>query len=160
MKNTKLLFISSTGGHLSELLELQPLFNKYNSYLITEKDKSTIDLKKIYKKKIRYLPYCTRSKMISYIFKYMYLIMKSIYFFIKIRPDIIITTGTHTAVPICYIAKFFKKKIIYIETLANINKQTLTGKIIYPISNLFIVQWENMLKFYPNAICISKNQEA
>lgn len=160
MKSTKLLFISSTGGHLSELLELQPLFNKYNSYLITEKDKSTIDLRNIYKEKIDYLPYCTRSRLISYIFRYTYLIIKSMYLFIKIRPDIIITTGTHTAVPICYIGKFFKKKIIYIETFANINKQTLTGKIIYPISNLFIVQWENMLKFYPKAICISKNLES
>ena len=36
----KVLFISSTGGHFDELLQLKPLFKKYNSYIITEKDKS------------------------------------------------------------------------------------------------------------------------
>ena len=36
----KVLFISSTGGHLNELLQLKILFNKYDSYIITEKDKT------------------------------------------------------------------------------------------------------------------------
>lgn len=43
----KVLFISSTGGHLNELLQLKPMFKKYDYSLITEKDKSTIDLKKL-----------------------------------------------------------------------------------------------------------------
>ena len=48
----------------------------------------------------------------------------------------------------------FGKKVIYIETYANITKRTLAGKIVYPISDLFIVQWEEMKKFYPRAIFI------
>lgn len=36
----RILFISSTGGHLKELLQLRPLMNKYDSYIITEKTKS------------------------------------------------------------------------------------------------------------------------
>ena len=36
----KVLFISSTGGHLSELLQLSPLFEKYDYNIITEKDKT------------------------------------------------------------------------------------------------------------------------
>ena len=36
----KVLFISSTGGHLNELMQLKPLFNKYDYHIITEKDKS------------------------------------------------------------------------------------------------------------------------
>ena len=31
----KVLFISSTGGHLNELLQLKPMFKKYDSYIIT-----------------------------------------------------------------------------------------------------------------------------
>ena len=42
----KVLFISSTGGHFSELLQLKPLFKKYDSYIITEKDKTNENLKK------------------------------------------------------------------------------------------------------------------
>ena len=42
----KVLFISSTGGHLNELLQLKSIMNKYDSYLITEKTKSTPLLRK------------------------------------------------------------------------------------------------------------------
>lgn len=148
----KVLFISSTGGHLNELLQLKPIFKKYDYHIVTEKDKSTRELKEEYKEKISYLPYGTRSKIFSYIFKYTYLILKSIFLYFRIRPKYIVTTGTHTAGPICYFAKIFGTKIIYIETFANINKKTATGRLIYPIADLFIVQWEEMLKIYPKAI--------
>ncbi len=150
----KVIFISSMGGHLNELLKLEPIFKEYDYYIITEKHKSTEYLKHIYGNKIKFLPYCTRSKIFKYIFIYTYLILKTIYLYVKINPDIIVTTGTHTAVPMCYISKIFNKKVVYIETFANINKKTLTGKFIYPIANLFIVQWKNMLKLYPNAIYV------
>ncbi|MDO5556536.1 MAG: PssD/Cps14F family polysaccharide biosynthesis glycosyltransferase [Clostridia bacterium] len=148
----KVLFISSTGGHLNELMQLKPIFNKYDYYIITEKDKSTISLKNEYKNRISYLLYGTRKNIFTYIFKYVFNCFKSLFLYIKIHPKYIVTTGTHTAVPICYIGKLFGSKIIFIETFANKNTKTLSGKIIYPISNLFIVQWEEMLKLYPKAI--------
>ena len=100
--------------------------------------------------------YCTRSELFKYVFIYSFLILKSIYLYFKIKPQIVVTTGSHTVVPMCYIAKLFKKKIIYIETFANINRKSLTGKIIYPIANLFIVQWKSMLKLYSKAIYIGR----
>ena len=148
----KVLFISSTGGHLNELLQLEPMFNKYNYSIITEKDKSTLYLKEIYGSKVNYLIYGTRKKIIKYFFIFIFNFFKSILLYFKIRPKYIVSTGTHTAVPICYIGKLFGSKIIFIETFANINTKTLSGKLIYPISNLFIVQWEEMLKLYPKAI--------
>ena len=74
----------------------------------------------------------------------------------KIKPDVIVSTGTHTTVPMCYFGKLFRKKVIYIETYANITKRTLSGKFVYPISDLFIVQWKQMKKLYPKALCIEK----
>ena len=72
--------------------------------------------------------------------------------FLKFKPDVIVTTGAHTCVAMCYIAKIFRKKVIYIESFANIETKTLTGKLIYPIADKFIVQWKSMLKLYPKAI--------
>lgn len=154
MKKTKkkVLFISSTGGHFSELMQLKPMFNKYDYYIITEKDKTNIDFKKIYGKRMFFLPYGTRSKIFSYIFKYFFLCLKTIYLYIRIRPRYIVTTGTHTAVPMCYLGKIFGSKIIFIETYANSETKTLSGKMVYPISDLFIVQWKEMLKLYPKAV--------
>lgn len=151
MKNKKVLFISSTGGHLDELLQLKELFKKYDSYIITEKTKSTVDLKNKYSK-VNYLVYGSKDHFITYIFKFIYNVLKSLILFIKIRPKVIVTTGTHTAVPMCYIGKLFFRKVIYIETIANSKTKTLSGKLVYPIADTFIVQWESMLKLYPKAI--------
>ena len=148
----KVLFISSTGGHLNELLQLSPLFEKYDYHIITEKDKTNEYLQDKYDGKVSYLPYGTRSHFITYIFKYLYLIIKTFFLYIKIRPKVIVTTGTHTAGPMCYLGKIVGSKIIYIETYANINRKTATGRLIYPIADLFIVQWEEMLNIYPKAI--------
>ena len=148
----KILFISSTGGHLEELLQLKPLFEKYDYHIITEKDKSNISLKEEYGKKLSFLPYGTRAKLFTYMFKYLYLCIKTVYLYFKIHPKVIISTGTHTAGPMCVLGKIFRSKIIYIETIANINKKTATGRLIYPIADLFIVQWEEMLKLYPKAV--------
>ena len=148
----KVLFISSTGGHLNELLQLKPLFKKYEYNIITEKDKANIDLKKQYGEKLYFLPYGTRAKLFTYIFKYIFLCLKTVYLYFKINPKVIVTTGTHTAGPMCVLGKIFGSKIVYIETYANTNKKTATGRLIYPIADLFIVQWEEMLKLYPKAI--------
>lgn len=148
----KILFISSTGGHLSELLQLKSLFKKYDYHIITEKTSSTIGLKEQYGQKISFLIYGTKHYILSYLWKVPVNIFKSIYFYFKIKPEIVITTGAHTAVWMCYIAKLFRSKVIYIETLANIKTKTLSGKLIYPIADKFIVQWESMKELYPKAI--------
>ena len=148
----KVMFISSTGGHLNELLQLKKLFKKYDYYIITEKTKSNLDLREEYNKKINYLIYGTKKNKLIYPFKLLINCFISLFYFIKIRPDVIITTGAHTAGPMCCIGKIFHKKIIYIETFANIRTKTITGRLVYKFADLFIVQWESMLELYPNAV--------
>ena len=150
MKNV--MFISSTGGHLSELLQLEPLFAEYNSYLITEKTKSTVGLTEKYPNRTFFLKYGTKSHLISYVFIFLFNILKSFVLMLKIRPDVVVTTGTHTAVPMCYIAKLFRRKVIFIETFANSKTRTKAGEMVYPIADVFIVQWEYILELYPKAV--------
>jgi hypothetical protein len=148
----KVLFIASTGGHLNELLQLKALFKEYDSYLITEKDKSTESLQIEGIKETKYLAYGTRSKILVYPFIFIYNCFKSLFYYFKIKPKVIITTGIHTAVPMCYIGKLFGSKIIFIETFANRNTKTLSGRMVYPISDLFIVQWKEMQQLYPKSV--------
>ena len=151
----KVLFISSTGGHFSEMMQLKKIFDRYDYHIITEKTKSNQGLKKFYKKRISYLIYGSYSTPISFLlypFRFGLNIIKSFYYYIKIRPKYIITTGTLTAVPMCYIGKLFGSKIIFIETFANSQSKTKSGKMVYPIADLFIVQWESMLNLYPKAV--------
>ena len=148
----KVLFISSTGGHLSEMMMLNSMFKKYDYHIITEKTKSTDYLKKEYPQKVNYLIYGTKDHMLTYPFKLIANCFKSLYYYFKLRPKVIITTGAHTAGPMCCIGKIFGSKIIYIESFANIHTKTITGRIIYHFADLFIVQWESMLKLYPKAV--------
>lgn len=155
MKKKKVLFISSTGGHLEELMQLKELFDKYDYYIITEKTKSNINLKAKYPKKVSFLiygSYTTFRKKITYPFKLFLNTIKSLILFIKIRPKYIVSTGAHTAGPMCLIGKLFGSKIIFIETFANSETKSKTGSIVYKFADLFIVQWEDMLKLYPNAV--------
>lgn len=148
----KVLFIASTGGHLSELLQLKPLFSEYDFHLVTERTKSTENFKNEYKSKVDFLVYGTKSHLLAYMIKFPFNIIKSLCIFLKVRPTVVVTTGTHTAVPMCYIAKLFRKKVIFIETFANSTTPTSSGKMVYPIADKFIVQWEGLLEYYPNAI--------
>ena len=148
----KVMFISSTGGHLSELLQLEPLFKEYDSYLVTEKTKSTIEIRNKFTNRVHFLVYGTKSHLITYLFKFGFNIVKSLLLMLVIRPQVVVTTGTHTAVPMCYIAKILRRKVIFIETFANSKTRTKAGNLVYPIADVFIVQWESMLELYPKAI--------
>ena len=148
----KVIFISSTGGHLSELMQLKEIFKRYDYHIITEKNDNTLKLNDKYVYRISYLVYGARNYMLSYMFKFPYNILKSLVLFLKIRPDVVVTTGAHTAVPMCYIAKLFKKKIIFIETFARVNSKSMSGKMINKIADVFLVQHEEMLDVYENAI--------
>jgi len=150
--NKKVMFISSTGGHLNELLMLKPLFKKYHFMLITENTKTNKNLKNKYgRRNVKYLVYGTRKHMLTYPFKLIINCFKSLYYYIKFRPKFIITTGAHTAGPMCIIGKIFRSKIIYIETFANSETKTVTGSIVYKFADMFVVQWESMLSLYENA---------
>ncbi len=150
----KVLFISSTGGHLDELMQLKSMFKKYDYHIITEKTKSNLSLRKKYPNRVSFLlygSYTTFKNSIVYPFRLIYNSFKSIYLYFKIRPKYIVTTGAHTAGPMCLIGHIFGSKIIYIETFANSITKTKTGRIVYKFADLFIVQWESMLDLYPNA---------
>ena len=70
----------------------------------------------------------------------------------KEKPDLIISSGAAVAVPFFYLGKLFGAKLVYIEVFDRIDKSTMTGKLVYPITDKFIVQWEEMKKVYPKAV--------
>ncbi|AKO94733.1 MULTISPECIES: PssD/Cps14F family polysaccharide biosynthesis glycosyltransferase [Priestia] len=149
-KQKKVLFIASVGGHLTQLLQLKPLFQKYDYHIITERSVITEALQKEYK--MSFLVYGARNYLFRYLFKFTYNCFKSLYLFLREKPDVIVTTGAHTAVPMCYIAKLFGKKVIFIESFAKTTTPTISGRLVYPIADLFIVQWETMKVHYPKAV--------
>ena len=150
-KDTKILFISSTGGHFSELMQLKPIMEKCTYHIVTEKTKQNANLKDKYGKKLDFLVYETKKKPFKYVFVLLANSFISLFIYLKFRPQVVITTGTHTAGPMCCIARLLGSKVIYIETYANRTSKTSAGRLLYYVANEFIVQWEEMKKLYPKA---------
>lgn len=146
---TKVLFIASTGGHLNEIMKLSPLFKQYDALFVTEKDTTTQNLN--LEIPIKYLKFGTRKHLFKYFFIFSFNILKSLLIFIQFKPDVVISTGAHTSVPMLLIASIFKKKTLYIESIARVNSKSMTGKIVSKHVDKLFVQWEEMQEIYPSA---------
>lgn len=148
MDKLKMCCIASSGGHWVELTALNEIISIYDSFFITEAGAQADSAKceKIY----RVNKISRRDK--DFLLKFLKLWIAAIKIMRKERPKVILTTGALIAVPFCYVGKLFGSKIIYIESFARVNQPSLTGKIMYPIADIFIVQWESMLKCYPKAV--------
>lgn len=144
----KLCFAASSGGHFEQITMLTPLMKKYESFIVTERTqyKASIDGEQMY-----YLQQVNRNEAL-FLFRMTVNTFKSMRLFFKEKPDVVITTGVLAVVPLCLIAKVFKKRLIYIESFAKVSSPTKTGQILYRLADQFYVQWESMLEFYPNAI--------
>ncbi len=147
----RVLFVSSTGGHLNELMQLKNMFKDYEYHIVTERMKTNDYLKEKYQSKVNYLIYGTKDHKLTYPFVLLLNSFICLFICLKFRPDYVVTTGAHVGGLMALIAKIFGSKVIYIETFANITSKTITGKLVYKFADLFIVQWESMKKLYPEA---------
>ena len=147
-RKKKICLISSSGGHFEQLLMLRKLSEDYNVFSVTEKTEYNKKDKKIN----HYLLQVNRKEPL-FILKMIENLIKSLYIYILERPDVIISTGVLATIPMLFIGHAFHKKVIYIESFAKINSPTTTGKLIYSkkIADRFYVQWQDMLKIYPDA---------
>ena len=144
----KLLFAASSGGHFEQLLMLKPLMQKYDSIVVTEKTKYQVGKLDT---KVYYVDQINR-KEILFIPKLIINTVKSLKLYHREKPDIMITTGVLSVIPLALIMKMKKKKLIYIESFAKVTSKTMSGNLLYKYADQFYVQWEQMLKLYPNAI--------
>ncbi|WP_282054001.1 PssD/Cps14F family polysaccharide biosynthesis glycosyltransferase [Maribacter luteus] len=147
----KLILISSVGGHLEQLLGLNKIIEKYDTYIVTETNSTTIKMR-ANSTKIFLLPYISRNYLYSFIVNYFKLLIGTVKIYNKVRPDIIVTTGTGCTIPMCFLGKLMGSKVIFIETFARVRSKTLTGKICYYIADVFIVQWKELKNIYPKAV--------
>lgn len=142
MEKKRICIAVSTGGHLKEALQLREFYSKYDYYFVTLKRPDGVFLAK--KENVLFVV-CPERNPLKFIMNF----FQSLWIFLKERPDIVMSTGADTALATCYIAKLFGKKIIYIESFCRPIKPSITGKLVYPIADLFIYQWRELEKYYP-----------
>jgi beta-1,4-N-acetylglucosaminyltransferase len=147
LKN-KVVGISSSGGHLTELQRAIPKNLMESVIYITSKDGRTLESLNTYDHFFISEPNGVKRR-------YIYNVLQAGVLFFKLRPLVVISTGSGLTIPFLLICKFFGSKIIFVESGARIFSTSKSGKFIYKYADIFIVQYENLLKFYPKAIVAS-----
>ena len=163
MGNRKLvIFAASQGGHFSELMGLKSLFGMYDSILVTSNLKATKDVEAL--KAFKEIVYSTaetdrREKVAGYktgsrwgkFFMYFKMFVQCLRIYLVYRPAVIVSTGSHIAVPLFIYGKLFGAKTLYIESNARVYTKSMTGKIVERFADKIFVQWPEMLSVYPRA---------
>ncbi|MBM6728232.1 PssD/Cps14F family polysaccharide biosynthesis glycosyltransferase [Limosilactobacillus ingluviei] len=142
----KVCLVGSSGGHLTHLYMLKKFWlNKERFWVTFDKEDARSKLKdeKVYN------CYFPTNRNIKNLIKNTCLAIQVLK---KEKPDVIISSGAAVAVPFFYIGKLMGCKLIYIEVFDRYDAPTLTGKMVYPITDAFVVQWEEQKKIYPKAI--------
>jgi len=145
---TKICFAASSGGHLTEISRLSGVMENRNYFLITE---SSDFHDNAFTDNIYYVSQINR-KQPTFIPRFIKLFFQCRSIIKKENADCIITTGALMGYAAALAGKLLRKKVIYIESFARIDTASLTGRLIYPIADLFIVQWEEGKVFFPKSV--------
>lgn len=145
-EKAKFCIVCSSGGHLTHMWMLKDTWQDHERVWVTF---NKMDANTLLEEEKKYYCYYPTNRNIINLIKNTFLALKVL---MKEKPDVIISSGAAIAVPFFYLGKILKTKNIYIEVFDRINKPTLTGKLVYPVTDKFIVQWEEMKKVYPKAI--------
>ncbi|MGO9136835.1 MAG: PssD/Cps14F family polysaccharide biosynthesis glycosyltransferase [Syntrophales bacterium] len=150
----KILFVAGSGGHVAQLsILLKKIGDKYDSELMLEKS-DKLGIEKFSKKYRIYTANSIRGKsesVLMTLFRILLNSFQSLIILITSNPKYIITTGPGLGIPICILGKIIGKKIIVIESWSRTKTKSYVGKVLYPFSDLFFVQWPEMVKQYPKA---------
>lgn len=141
----KIAFVTSSGGHLTHLVQMKSWWENKERIWVTF---NKTDAESILKNEKKYWCYYPTNRNIKNLIKNTYLSIKIL---LNEKPDLIISTGAAVAIPFYYVGKIYGCRLVYIEVYDRIDSPTVTGRVVYPICDEFIVQWEEQLKFYPKA---------
>ncbi|OGU55549.1 MAG: hypothetical protein A2V66_07050 [Ignavibacteria bacterium RBG_13_36_8] len=130
--------------------QLEPVYTKYDHFYFTFSGEIADKMRKT--TRVRSIPNIFRFNPLSWISG---MILSAGIALIE-RPDIVISTGSGVTVFFCIFTKLLGAKLVFIESMAKVEKPTITARMLYPFTDLFIVQWSNLLEFFPKAIYVGR----
>lgn len=142
----KICFPTSSGGHLAHLMQLKPLWSRHDRFWVAfdkEDAASKLEGERVYHcffPTNRNVPNLLRNTALAW-----RLLRRE-------RPDVVISTGAAVAVPFFILGRLMGAKTVYIEIIDRVDSATLTGRLVYPFTDLFVVQWPELKRVYPKAV--------
>jgi len=138
-KKVKVLAASSGGGHWEQLMTMRGAFEDCDIVFAT-----TIPglLTKYDIKDGIILPDCSRDSIVQSIKCF----FAAFYAVIKHRPDVVLSTGAAPGLFCLLAGRVFGKRTVWIDSIANVEKLSLSGKLAGRVATLWLTQWEHLSK--------------
>ena len=134
----KIFLVSSHGGHLTEINELQEAFSGHEVFNLTYRSPRTERLERV----------CLVDNFSEKPWLLGIALLKIIKMITTEKPDVVVSTGAEIALPVFVISRIAGIRTIFLESCTRIRHPSKTGRIIYHFSSHFFVQWKDLLDSY------------
>ena len=146
----RILFAGSSGGHLATLHRLRPWWEHHQRLWVTfdtPDARSLLEGERVipaHHPTTRNLPNAVRNLGLARRVLGRY------------RPDLVVSNGAGVALPFFLVARAMGIRTVFIEAIERVESRSLTGRLCYPLSDLFLLQWEEQRALYPRGIVIGR----
>jgi beta-1,4-N-acetylglucosaminyltransferase len=144
----RVLLVCSSGGHLAQLYRLERWWVGQHRIWVTFR---TPDAKSILRGESIIWAHHPTTRNIPNLLRNLRLAWRLMRWY---RPDLVVSTGAGVAFPFFLAARMMGARTVYIEVFDRIDTPTLTGRLCYPLSDLFLLQWEEQKNAYPRGVVI------
>jgi len=141
-KQLRICLAASAGGHISQLLKLAASWNGYETFCVTTTEVVRDKLSKL--GEVYVVGECNRQHPIRVIT----VLLRCLRIVFEERPDVVISTGAAAGCMLCFLGKMFGAKVVWIDSITNVERISLSGRIVRYIADLFLVQWPELAGRY------------
>ena len=141
-KQLKICLAASAGGHISQLLKLAASWNGYETFCVTTTEVVRNKLNKL--GEVYVVGECNRQHPIRVIT----VLLRCLHIISKERPDVVISTGAAAGCMLCFLGKMIGSKVIWIDSITNVERISLSGRMVRYVADLFLVQWPELAGRY------------
>lgn len=143
-KAIKICLAASSGGHLSQLLKLSESWKSHKTFCVTTTDVVGRNIQEF--GKVYVVGECNRQHLIKVI-KVLVRCIKAVF---RERPDVVISTGAAAGCMVCFLSKLSGAKVVWLDSITNVERISLSGRMVRHIADLFLVQWPKLAERYRN----------
>lgn len=134
------LLVSSTGGHLLQLLSMQGAWERLSRYWVTE---DASDTRSLLKRERALFAHPPASRHAGNFFRDARLAWRVLS---RVRPAAMVTTGAAIAVPFAWVARLRGVPVVFIETITRVDEPSLSCRLVAPVADRLYVQWPELAR--------------
>ena len=130
--------MSSTGGHLLQLVALRDAFEGFERVWVTFDAGDSRALLAGEEVVHAYSPTNRNARNLLRNVRLAFRVVP------RMRPAVVVTTGAGVAVPFAWVGRLFGARVVYVESLTRIERPSLTYRLIRPVVSRTYVQWPEL----------------